>query len=98
MVIKIVKANSEHLILSFHDLWSNHLRGKNFGNQHSSPGNSGGPAYLCINELLYLVGVITGTDQNNEFTYFIRPNLFKAWIITQAIELDAMLPIFVNPY
>ena len=82
--------------LPFHDLWSNHLRGKHSDNQSSSVGDSGGPAYLCINELLYLAGVTTGTDQNKEFSYFIRPNLFKKWINAQTIELDAILPIFVN--
>lgn len=83
--------------LPFHDLWSNHLRGKHSHNQRSSVGDSGGPAYLCINESLYLAGVTTGTDENKEFSYFIRPSLFKDWIVTTALDLGAMLPIFVNP-
>lgn len=83
--------------LPFHDLWSNHLRGKHSDNQRSSVGDSGGPAYLSINKSLYLAGVTTGTDENKEFSYFIRPNLFKDWITTTALELEAMLPIFVNP-
>ena len=95
---KIGQSQFRTFDLPFHDLWSNHLRGKNSDNQCSSSGDSGGPAYLCINETLYLAGVTTGTDQNNEFTYFIRPNLFKESINAQAIDLDAMLPIFLNPH
>jgi hypothetical protein len=83
--------------LPFHDLWSNHLRGKHTNNQRCSVGDSGGPAYLSVNESLYLAGVTTGTDENKEFSYFIRPNLFKNWIVSIALEFEAMLPIFVNP-
>ena len=83
--------------LPFHDLWSNHLRGKNSENLHSIVGDSGGPAFICINKELYLAGVTTGTDEKREYTYFIRPNFFKDWIIATALEMGVEFPKFINP-